>query len=471
MAAETATGSPGVQRPDRAPASAWVVLGVLIVLYIIALLDRQVMTLLVKPIKHDLHITDTQMGIVQGLALFVFASLAGIVLGWIADEAPRWKHWIVFVGMIIWSLATAACGLAQDFVQLLAGRSMIGFGEAALGPAVAIILSTRFPRAQNSLANGIYFVGSSIGAGLFMPAIGLMIRQFSASGGIELPAVGHLAAWQATFVVVGLPGLAFAFLAFALRDPPDLAIQRAARVAADAATGASTLVGFMKRRWVLLVHQIVAYASMTMTSYALIAWVPAHLQRNFNFDPVQVGWVVAASYGLCSACAQIINGNNIDRLYRRGINDAHYRYYTYTTLAGIPIAIFTFTTGNAALCVAGICLTWLVMQGLGPLIAPIQLFTPLPLRGRIATISSFFTSLAAVGLAPVLIGMMNDELFHDENKVGWSIAIFMTVMGLIGVAAMTSGRRFLARAIAEEFGGEAGPAGPGSAKAAVAPAV
>jgi MFS family permease len=391
------------------------------------------------------------MGLVQGLALFVFAGIAGVGIGWAVDRAPRLRHWFLFAGIIVWSIATAACGLAHSFGDLFGARTMIGFGEASLGPTFVIILSTRFPRGRNSLANGLYTLGSGISALITYPLGGLLIRSLTQAGGFTFPVLGHLKAWQATFVFFGLPGFVLAFLAFALKDRPEDIARRAERAARAASVKPQTVRGFLAKRGVLLAHQIVAYGAMTMTSYALIAWTPAHLERNFHLDPAQAGLVMGGSYGAIGALAQIVSGLNIDRLYRRGVNDAPYRYFTITTLIGIPLVIFTFTTTHVALCIAGICLIWLIMQGLGPLIAPIQLFTPLELRARIGMFSTLITSTVSIGATPFLIGLMNDYVFHDKTKVGWSIAIFITLMGLIGVAAMTSGRRHLARAISEDY--------------------
>jgi len=161
--------------------------------------------------------------------------------------------------------------------------------------------------------------------------------------------------------------------------------------------------------------------------------------------------VMGVSFGLCGAMSQIFWGFVIDRMSRRGVTDAHYRIYMILLPLGIPVAILAYTTSNFVLSTVLICAVWLIMMGTGPIAAALLLFTPPHLRARVSAGSSLASGILAIGLTPFLIGVMTDHVFHDQAKVGWSIAVFITVFGLLAVAILAFARRLLAAAVEEDY--------------------
>ena len=424
--------------------SAWRTLAILVVLYFLSLLDRQILSLLVLPIQADLHLSDTELGAIQGLAFVLFYSVMGVALAWLVDKYSR--RWIVFFGVVIWSVSTFACGLAPSFGALFAARLGVGFGEAVLGPAAASLLGALFPRHRLSLASGIYTASASMGGLAAFWLGGILVSHLNAQGGLIAPFVGHLKPWQAVFCLAGAAGLPLAVLAFFMSDP---------RHSDDTSTSrdSETLSSFARRRGLLWTCQALAFGVLTMTAYASISWTPAYLGRAFGADPASIGLVMGLAFGVCGIVANIFWGFIIDRMSRGGIIDAPYRIYFFLVPVGIPVAILAYTIPSFLLSSVLICAMWLIMMGgIGPLAAATLLFTPPHLRGRASAAASLASGVLAIGLTPFLIGVITDYVFHDRAKVGLSIASFIAVFGLLGVTILFFARKRLADAILEEYG-------------------
>lgn len=198
-------------------ARAWSALAVLMLAYTVSFVDRTILSLLIPPIQRDLGISDTQVSLLAGFAFAIFYTLMGIPLGRIADRYNRRN--LIAVGITVWCLMTAACGLARTYWELFLARVGVGIGEAALSPAAYSMISDLFPRDQLGRAIAIYSIGLPIGSGVALLIGALVVGMVANVPPITLPLVGTLYAWQLTFLLVGLPGLIVALLVLALREP------------------------------------------------------------------------------------------------------------------------------------------------------------------------------------------------------------------------------------------------------------
>ena len=204
---------------------AWYIVFVLMLCYTLSLIDRQILSLLVAPMKRDLHINDTRIGLLQGVSFAVFYTLAGLPLGRLADSQPR--RMIVTVGVVVWSILTAACSAARNFWALFLTRMGVGVGEAALSPSAFSLIADAFPPGQLGLALSFYSMGIYVGSGLAMIVGGSVVQSVSYRPELALPLLGTIASWRATFLIVGLPGLFVALLTLTIREPQRRALLRA----------------------------------------------------------------------------------------------------------------------------------------------------------------------------------------------------------------------------------------------------
>ncbi len=207
------TRSKTEQLPSKA--YAWYTVGLLTVVYIFSFIDRYILGLLIEPIKADLELSDTQVGLLLGPAFALFYTTLGVPLGWLADRGRR--TWIIGAGIAVWSLATAASGIAKSFVQLFIARITVGVGEATLSPCALPVIADSFPPEKRGKPIAFYSAALSIGAGLAYIAGASVIIWSKTVDSIVLPIVGAVAPWQFAFIAVGLPGLLIAMLCLTLR--------------------------------------------------------------------------------------------------------------------------------------------------------------------------------------------------------------------------------------------------------------
>src|SRR5687768_16688234 len=204
--------------PYPASAQAWYLVFVLLLFYIFSFIDRQIISLLVEPIKRDLQVSDTQIGMLQGLAFALFYTLFGIPIGRLADRMNR--KVIIAAGVIAWSAMATWCGLAKNWTQLVIARAGVGVGEAALSPAAYSMITDAFPREKQGRAFSVYNMGIAIGAGIAMLVGGLVVAAISTEGKtFTLPLLGEVRAWQFVFIVTGAPGLLLPLLLLGVREP------------------------------------------------------------------------------------------------------------------------------------------------------------------------------------------------------------------------------------------------------------
>lgn len=197
---------------------AWYVVFICMLAYIFSYVDRQILVLMIEPIKADLNLTDTQFSLLHGLAFSLFYALIGLPIAYLADRFSRPA--IISMGIIIWSIATAACGLSKNFIQLFLSRMSVGVGEAALSPAAYSIFSDLFSKQQLGRAVGVYSIGSFIGGGLAFLVGGYVISLLKGTNLVDIPILGMLRPWQVAFIIVGLPGVLIGIVfALTVRDP------------------------------------------------------------------------------------------------------------------------------------------------------------------------------------------------------------------------------------------------------------
>ncbi|HVQ09382.1 MAG TPA: MFS transporter [Allosphingosinicella sp.] len=203
--------------PIRISRYAWYALFVLVLVYAINFIDRQIISILAQDIKHDLHLQDAQIGFLYGTAFAVFYALFGIPLGRLADSWYRGR--LIALGLTLWSSMTALSGFASSFAMLAVARIGVGIGEASASPAAFSMISDYFPKEKRATALSIYSAGLYIGGGLSLPIGGMVSSRWNAAFPNPAEAPLGLAGWQAAFLAVGIPGLLLALWVTSLREP------------------------------------------------------------------------------------------------------------------------------------------------------------------------------------------------------------------------------------------------------------
>lgn len=397
-------------REEPSGAYAWWVVFVLTVTQAMAFVDRQVLALLVEPIKRELHASDTVMGLLYGLSFALFYVIVAIPLAWLADRSNRRN--ILAASLGLWSLMTALCGLAANFAQLFAARVGVGAGEAGLSPSAQSILADYFPNHRLPTALGVFSMGVSMGGGLALLAGGLIL-QAAPQIAAFLP-FGPLSPWRVVMIVVGAPGLILALLFFTVREPPRHAQSPPLPIR-------DVLAHIAAHRWLYL-GLIGALSMIVFTAQSSGAWIPAFLDRRFGWEGPRVGAVYGPITLLCGGAGALSGGLLASALKRRGVAQANLKASLTGFLLVTPLAIAfpLMPTAESALAVIG---AMVFCAGLpsGGGYATLQEITPPRMRAQVTALNGLMVNLIGAGIGPLIVGALTDHVFHDAQAIHWAI--------------------------------------------------
>lgn len=416
------------------PAYAWYVVAVLTVAYIFSFIDRQILNLLVGPIKRDLKIDDVQLSYLMGLSFAVFYTLFGIPLGRLADTSSR--RGIISVGIAFWSLMTAGCGITRRYWDLALMRMGVGVGEAALSPAAYSLIADYFPPHRRSTAMSVYSMGIYIGSGLAFILGGAIVKFASAQESFVVPVLGSVRNWQVVFFLVGLPGLLVALLLLTVKEP----VRRASAANVGkvrVATIGETFQYVMQNKLTFICLNL-GIALVTLNSYASSSWVPSMFERRFGWDRATIGMVYGAIIATSGTLGVVLGGWLADVWSRNGKTDSQLRVAWIAAVCGIPcsIAYPMMPTGE----LTAVLLIPTVFFGSMPFgVAPaaIQRMMPNTMRAQATAIYLFVINLIGMGLGPTVAAMLTVNYFKDENAVHLSLQ-------MVGVASYALASMLLA---------------------------
>jgi MFS family permease len=433
---------------------AWTTVGILAVAQFVNALDRYLINLLVEPIKADLGVSDTQMGLLLGLAFAIFYTFLGLPIGRWADTYSR--KFIITCGVLFWSFMTMACGLAQSYKQLFLTRMAVGAGEASLNPCGYSLISDYFPSERRATPMGVFIVGATIGSATVLFLGGVLIEYLTVNQITwPLPWGGHLKPWQIAFVLAGLPGFAVALLVRMMREPPRRElIEREVREGEEATSNAQ-----------LPIRQVVSYVIHHSRSYAPLflgfgmvlmwamgknLWAPTFMMRSFGWSPSQVGLVMALIIILGNSLGVVSGGYASEWVARRGYKDAHLRTAFCGTLIGLPFAIIAPLVPNPMIAVPLLFPAFFFGAfpfALAP--AAIASITPNQMRAQITAFYLLTINLLGFGLGPAFIGFLTDYIFGDPMFVGRSMALSAAICMPIAVVLLWIGMGAFRRTVDE----------------------
>jgi MFS family permease len=408
---------------------AWYVLAVLTGMYMFSFVDRQILSLLVPSIKRDLGVSDTQIGFLQGLSFALFYTLMGLPLGRMADSCNRRN--LIAASIAVWSFFTALCAATKSYFTLFMARVGVGVGEAGLSPAAYSLIADYFPKRLIGTAISIFYFGLYLGSSLALLVGGMTVDALAKTPTVTLPILGTIASWRVTFLIVGLPGLIFALLAFTIREPR----RRNLLLAADgkaAKTSFKEAFIQMGLRWQSVVGISAGMIFQATNTYVIIAWAPTYFLRVHGWTAGQAGKALAVIMIAFACTGMYLGGFLSDRWQKRGFADGPIKVAIISA-----VGIFLFLT--PATLVSDVRWT-LVLMAIGMLllslpmgvsVASLQLIFPNQVRGQVAALFLFCLNLGGQTMGPGVPGLLNDYWFHDENMIGASMALTIGVASFL----------------------------------------
>ena len=400
-------------------------LSLLFIAYIFSFIDRQILALLVGPIRADFGITDFQYSLLQGAAFALLYTFTGLPLGRLADRHSR--KLILFFSVTLWSLMTVACGLTKNFTQLFIARMGVGAGEAGLAPpAYSMILDSFRPR-HVGYAMSIYKLGVKIGAGLALIIGGVLYDFYASLESLQLPLFGAIKPWQATLITVGAPGLIIGLLMLTINEPTrkGMAEQDGKPVGP---IPLKTVMDFIWSRKRLYLSLFFGSSMMAMAQYGAAAWYPEMLTRNYGFSKTEAGSWFGSIVLIAGSMGVMFGAWLAGRLAARGFQDAYVRSIFITSLLAIVPAVYAPLAGDPMLTLLALCpATLLAGSYLGVMAVSFVVITPNQMRGQLTAVYIFVTNILGMAVGTSILAAFTDFLYQDDGLLHYSIATSVAI--------------------------------------------
>jgi MFS family permease len=411
------------------PAAAWWGVALFTLGAILSYTDRQILAILVDPIRASLHLTDTQLSLLQGAAFAVLYSVLGLPLGRVADLVPR--RALLALAIAVWSVGTAACGLARSFDGLLGARLLVAVGETALAPAAISLIGEYFPPDRRATAMGVFLTGIVVGAGAAI-GIGGGLLQLAQSHSLRaLPLIGALAPWRTVLLVAGIAGFLMSAAMLTLHEPAGrkfspgtlrtrfFGLGEIARAFRDHAGVLAPLYG--------------ALAFWSIVDMAVLSWTPALLMRRFAWSAGEVGARLGAIAILMGLIGTPAGGLISDRVSARWGARARLPLLVIVGalgILGIPVGLL----GTASGALASACCWIFISSAIGTIaLATILDLLPQESRGLGTSTVAFNNIIVGMGLGPTLVALVTDHIFHDPRSVGYAMSCIIAPSVLIAI--------------------------------------
>lgn len=410
----------------------WYAVFLLTVASTLSFIDRQILNVMIGPIKRDLGgLSDTQISLIIGLAFSLVYSLTTLPLARIADRYSRRN--VIAAGIFSWSLMTAFAGMANTFNQLFVARMGVGVGEASLGPATTSMLADYFENHRLPMAYGIVATAPFIGTGLASMVGGPLIDYLEARPMLVMPFFGEMFSWQTVLVVVGLPGIILAAVMFTIREPARTG------ASADKSEGYSyaELWAFCMSRRKYLTYHFVAFLCLSIQGFAFLTWIVEFFVRTHDWSRTEIG----ITYGMIALVFGIIGsvfaGYYAGLMLGRGRADAPMRICLWGTIGLGPLAVMMPLVSNAWVAIILIIpITFFMSMPPGLSNAALQAISPNRMRGQLIAVYLICVSFLSYLFAPLIIGLMNDYVFGREDAIHLSLSSLACVNYVIAAICL-----------------------------------
>jgi predicted MFS family arabinose efflux permease len=416
MSAEPSVVPPGTQKTSP---YAWVVLSILCFIYIFNFLDRQLMSILIEPIKEEMGFTDSQMGMMTGFYFALFYTVFGVVVGFMADRTSRRN--VLFAGAFLWSLFTALCGFSRSYPVMLTARIGVGIGEAAGAPPSYSIISDYFPAQKRGLALALFSLGVPFGQAL----------------GAAFGATAHeLWGWRNAFIGIGAAGIVASFIMlFIVREPKRGAMDANAETSqAQAEANASEKASFVETFWAFVNRPMLLWTALgcglcSFVGYCALGWNVSFLIRVKGINYGEVALYYALMLAIAMGIGTWLSGFLVDWLSKR--SKVWYALVPcFALAAGIPfwIAYVWAPTWQMAMAFLAVP-TFLTIMYLAPALAVVQNSVKPSQRTMSGAILLMVLNIIGLGGGPTMVGILSD-MFGKQAAAGGLDATAAAAQGL-----------------------------------------
>ncbi|MCK9505954.1 MAG: MFS transporter [Porticoccaceae bacterium] len=395
------------------------VLGILTMTYMFNFVDRQILSILQEPIKNELQLSDTQLGLLTGFAFAVFYIVLGLPIARWADQGIRRN--IVAYALGLWSLMTAVCGMAQNFIHLLLARMGVGVGEAGCSPPSHSMISDIFPVKERATALATYNSGVNIG----------MLVGFLLGGWIH-----EFFGWRVALLAVGLPGLVLALIvrftvAEPRRDPVPLNVDQSPE---KHPSFKETLLLLWSRK--TFRYMVMAGSLSSYSAYCLFNWMPSFLIRSYDLGTGLVGTWLSMSIGVGGAVGTFAIGYIADRF---GSRDARWYPWVVAVVYGLalPFVIGMLLSDNSAQSLLLFIFPAAILASyLAPLITVTHSLVKVRMRAVSSAVVLLMVNLIGLGLGPVMVGALSDYMVPGFGVESLRYALLILVASALTLAIL-----------------------------------
>ncbi|MBN8843984.1 MAG: MFS transporter [Sphingomonadales bacterium] len=413
--------------------SGWPLVAVLMLFYFLSFVDRALISLMVEPIQRDLNFTDVEMGLLLGPAFGIFYAAAGIPIGRLMDRYS--KRWLCMAVVAFWGLSTAVSGMATNFSIFFLSRLGLGAGEAGLSPAAYSLMAEQVPRQRLATAYSFYTVGAFAGGGLAIVGGGWLVHKLASEGMIAVPLLGQFYPWQLTFLIVGTLTILAAPLALLLRENVHPAASEAAATGGPARK--SGLFALIRTDPAFYLGYPFAFGSVNVIVTAFHVWTPTFMSRTYGWPIEKVGLAYGTTQGGAGVIGLLAMGWLVERLYNRGMLDAHAKVPAIALCFSIPAMIGGILSGSPTAFLLASLLFWgatYTYAGYAP--AALQLGTPASLRASVGAVYVTFLSVMGLFIGPTMVSWFTEGVLHDKSKIGLSLVFVMVIWTPIAIASL-----------------------------------
>lgn len=426
------------------PAGANYALTVLLLAYILSFIDRNILSLLVGPIRQDFNISDFQFSLLHGLAFTLFYIFLGLPIGWLADRYSR--KWIITGGVFFWSLMTCLCGFGKSFGSLFVARIGVGVGEATLSPAAYSVMGDLFSPQRLRWATATFAMGITLGSGTSYAVGGWMYDQLSAADLSAWPVIGAMKAWQLTFVGVGLPGFLVVLLLFLVREPKR---QSSSRVSAGEAMPLSEVLNYLRLHWRAYAGMMLGVSAMSIIGYGTMIWYPEFLFRSYDMSKTEAGLALGMIFLFAGTAGTFAGAWFASIMQKMGYEDANMRLVMVVAILLLVPAVAAPLMPSSTLAL------WLTVPVIffhythfGVAMAGLQLMTPNRMRAQVSALMLFMTNFFGLALGGSFVAFFTDFVFADDASLRYSLVVVSAIFYPLAALLIGSGLKHYRSALA-----------------------